>query len=237
MKTASFAGYKGTGRISIAVGRPRGIKRTDYAVYPALAPERSWLKLPHAAYLPLYRDRLAGLDAQEVWDELHALVPGAEPILLCFEKPPLTADNWCHRRMVATWFQQELGHEVAELGQEAQGPRAAAKAMRQPRRDAANGRLMNRPGYVSPSSRGLHQAVTLEEFQELCERHYGALDAWWLAQGKGAGRDAGTPDDDINLARRQVRAGWKRMRPVERALALQRRMISATLVGDIKVED
>jgi hypothetical protein len=44
-----------------------------------------------------------------VWGELHRLAVhrlagGAEPVLLCWERPPFTADNWCHRRMVAAWF-------------------------------------------------------------------------------------------------------------------------------------
>lgn len=115
MKTSCFALYRGPGRIAISVGRPRWIKRTEYEVYPALAPERSWLGLSYADYLPLYLERLAGLEAQHVWDELHALVPGEEPVLLCFEKPPLTADNWCHRQIVAQWFRKELGQDVSEV--------------------------------------------------------------------------------------------------------------------------
>jgi hypothetical protein len=53
----------------------------------------------------------------------------AEPVLLCYEVPPFTApqpiaqaglttigrQNWCHRRLVAVWFQETLGIEVAEL--------------------------------------------------------------------------------------------------------------------------
>jgi hypothetical protein len=54
--------------------------------------------------------------------------PG-EPVLLCYEVPPFSApqpipqaglttigpQNWCHRRLVAVWFQETLGVEVAEL--------------------------------------------------------------------------------------------------------------------------
>jgi hypothetical protein len=41
-----------------------------------------------------------------------------EPVMLCFEKPPFTVTNWCHRRMAAAWLERELGIEVNELGPE-----------------------------------------------------------------------------------------------------------------------
>ncbi len=135
MKTASYYSYRGSGRIGISVGRPRRIKRAEYEVYPQLAPERSWLGLPYDEYRPLYFERLQALDAQQVWDELHALVPGQEPVLLCFEKPPLTADNWCHRQMVAQWFVDELDVAVAELEVEAAVPRTADCCYRERKRN------------------------------------------------------------------------------------------------------
>ena len=52
---------------------------------------------------------LCKLDAQEVFDEL-----GNDAILLCYEKP----GEFCHRRIVARWFEIELGVfgvEVKEL--------------------------------------------------------------------------------------------------------------------------
>lgn len=57
---------------------------------------------------------LGKLDAQQAWDELHRLTHPHEPVLLCWEvldKP----GQWCHRRMVAEWFEKELGITVPEL--------------------------------------------------------------------------------------------------------------------------
>jgi len=115
MKTASFFTYSGSGRISIAryapKGTPRGVRQ-----YHALAPAADMLKLSRAIYLPRYAAILEQLDPQRVWDELHQLADGQEPVLLCWERPPFTASNWCHRRLVADWFQTHLGVIVPEIG-------------------------------------------------------------------------------------------------------------------------
>jgi hypothetical protein len=61
-----------------------------------------------------YVAQLAALDPQQVWDRLHALAGDHEPVLLCWERPPFTATNRCHRRLVAAWFRATLGHQVDE---------------------------------------------------------------------------------------------------------------------------
>ena len=234
MKTASFYSYRGPGRIGISVGRPRGIKGTEYEVYQQLAPDWSWLGLPYDEYRPLYFERLQVLDAQQVWDELHALVPGQEPVLLCFEKPPLTADNWCHRQMVAEWFANELGVAVAELEAEVtMRPTVKAVGRGSGMMTPARERLSDRKGFISPSSRQLDQPVTLEEFQELCERHYGALEAWWQAQRKDDEEQIAEAGNEVGLARTQVRAGYRRMSEMERALALHRWMIPVSVIQNL----
>ena len=232
MKTSCFSLYRGAGRISIAVGRPRNIGRADYEVYPALAPEWSWLGLSHEEYLPLYRERLAGLDAQQVWDELHALVPGEEPVLLCFEEPPLTAEHWCHRQLVTQWFREELGQEVTEV--EAGLSRKPSPPGPDPQGDAAMSgeRLIDHRDYVDPRSRSLDQPVSLEELQEHCERHYGALEALWQAQRKGDQQAADEAGIEVSLARVQVLAGWQRMSDYERALATRRRLLPPSIIND-----
>ena len=116
MKTASFKTYTGPGRISIACWEPRGTP-AGYRRYPALAPTREMMRMPEARYRDIYfRDIVGHLDAQVVWDDLHALAGGAEPVLLCWEKPPFSAANWCHRRIVAEWFADKLGVDIAEHG-------------------------------------------------------------------------------------------------------------------------
>jgi hypothetical protein len=113
MKTSCFFTYQGPGRISIARFAPTGIK--GYRRYLALAPQRHMLKMPYEEYRPLYFAILHALDPQDVWDELHALVAPAEPVLLCWERPPLNDEtNFCHRSMVAYWIEDTLGFVVEE---------------------------------------------------------------------------------------------------------------------------
>lgn len=117
MKTASHFTYFGPGRIAISLGAPRGAP-AGYRIYRTLAPTRDMLKLGYEAYRPRFFEILAKLDPQREWDHLHTLAAGAEPVLQCFEKPPLdTCRNYCHRRMVAEWFEQHMGVQVPEIGQ------------------------------------------------------------------------------------------------------------------------
>lgn len=119
MFTSSFFQYSGPGRISIARGAPRGME--GFKVYRKLNPG-SWFREPEFYNdQERYRERyfseiLAPLNPQHVWDELQRLVAGQghPPVLLCYEnisKP----GQWCHRRMVASWFEQHLGMVVPEL--------------------------------------------------------------------------------------------------------------------------
>ena len=113
MKTASFFTYTGPGRISIARYAPRGTPAC-FRQYRALAPDADMLKMTQALYLPRYAAILDRLDPQQVWDDLHRLAGDQEPVLLCWERPPFTPTNWCHRRLVADWFRDRLGIEVPE---------------------------------------------------------------------------------------------------------------------------
>ena len=113
MKTSSFCLYGGPGRISIARYAPRGTP-AGFRQYRALAPDADMLKMSQALYLPRYAAILNALDPQQVWDDLHRLAGDQEPVLLCWERPPFTASNWCHRRLVADWFERALGVTVPE---------------------------------------------------------------------------------------------------------------------------
>jgi len=117
VKTASHYTFSGAGRICISLGAPRGAPG-GYRMFKALAPSRDILKadLNRDDYAVRYRaEILDKLDPQQTWDELHRLAGGAEPVLQCFEKPPFTYCNFCHRRMVADWFKETLGHDVDEI--------------------------------------------------------------------------------------------------------------------------
>ncbi|MBA2592952.1 MAG: DUF488 family protein [Gammaproteobacteria bacterium] len=113
MKTASFFSYSGPGRISIARYASRGLQ--GYRTYKALAPRQDMLRMPYDEYRTEYFKILSDLDPAQVAEDLAALAAPHEPILLCWERPPLTEKNWCHRTMVAQWLERSLGMRVPEI--------------------------------------------------------------------------------------------------------------------------
>jgi hypothetical protein len=114
MKTSCGLTYSGPGRIAICRstrGFPAGFKK-----YKALAPG-DWFKKQiwnYPEYYARYRKQLDALDPERVHAELEALAGPHEPVLLCWERPPLHRDNWCHRAIVARWFWETLGLVVPE---------------------------------------------------------------------------------------------------------------------------
>ena len=84
----------------------------DIAVLRGLMPRPDMLKMDYSTYKFHFDRILASRDPQAVWDNLHIF--GGEPVLLCFEAPPFTETNFCHRRMVADWFEETLGQQVDE---------------------------------------------------------------------------------------------------------------------------
>lgn len=115
MKTASFFAYQGEGRISIARSAPRDIPG-GFRVYRKLAPGPWFNSVSREEYLRLYMGEvLEPLDPAQVVADLKALAGRAWPHLLCWEKPPFTDTNWCHRRLVAEWLAATLGLDVPEL--------------------------------------------------------------------------------------------------------------------------
>lgn len=120
MKTASFFTYTGPGRISIARFPPRNTP-AGFKVYRALAPGPWFNSVDIKEYLERFHaEILAPLDPQAVWDELHRLAAPHEPVLLCWEKPPVAASevaghDFCHRRIVAEWLEVKLGRIVDEF--------------------------------------------------------------------------------------------------------------------------
>ena len=114
MKTSSCRTYKGPGRIVISRSVMRGMP-AGYRVFKTLAPGEYFKTATKEEYTRLFMAHLATLDPVEIWEKLEELGGGHEPVLLCFEIPPFTETNWCHRRMVADWFKKELGKTVDEL--------------------------------------------------------------------------------------------------------------------------
>lgn len=102
-------------RVGISRGVPwRGLQ-PGFRMYRKLAPG-DWLRAPD--FTARYLHQLAQLDARQVLDELLARANGKVPCLVCFER--VGSGAWCHRAMVAEWFERELGLQVAELGFEDQ---------------------------------------------------------------------------------------------------------------------
>jgi hypothetical protein len=73
------------------------------------------LRMPYEQYRAEYFRILEALDPERVVEDLAALAEPYEPVLLCWERPPLTASNWCHRAMVSQWLQDKLGMTVREI--------------------------------------------------------------------------------------------------------------------------
>ena len=112
MKTSCGLTYTGPGRIAICrVARrfPAGFR-----MYKPLAPGSWFHRVDYPEYYERYRKQLDKLDPMRVLEELKALAAPHDPVLLCWEKPPLHADNWCHRSIVARWFFETLGLVVKE---------------------------------------------------------------------------------------------------------------------------
>jgi uncharacterized protein YeaO (DUF488 family) len=119
MKTSYFgATPKGTpGAIAISLHLPQWCK---FPHYPKLAPSQDLLTRykkgttqglnPERYYTFRYFNQLRLLDPQQVWDELHEIAAGYEPTILCYEGE----GKFCHRRLVAKWFEVELGYNVEE---------------------------------------------------------------------------------------------------------------------------
>ncbi|MCR3882949.1 MAG: DUF488 domain-containing protein [Methanothrix sp.] len=111
MQTSNFS-RSGTHPRAVAISRTRPRGWTGRA-YEPLAP--SWRLLLEAKsgaidedeYIQRYRaEVLSKLDPREVYADL-----GEDAVLLCWEM----AGAFCHRRLVAEWFEEELGILVAEL--------------------------------------------------------------------------------------------------------------------------
>lgn len=105
IKTSFFAGYKGQDGIAISRGVPKGWKGPRMM---DLCPPWNMIKnhgLSQAEWEKWYRENIL------VWidfDELMLMINNK--VLLCWEKP----GQFCHRRIVAKWIEENTGVEVPE---------------------------------------------------------------------------------------------------------------------------
>ena len=113
MKTSYYSKYRaGAGAVCISTYPPKWIKE-KIPEYLKLAPQFNF-RIGYDEYLVKYSAQLAKLNPHQVWEELHQLTKGVEPVLLCYEAPPFNRHNFCHRHMVAEWFENHLGIIVPE---------------------------------------------------------------------------------------------------------------------------
>ena len=113
MQTSNFARSGSHPRaVAISRTRPRG---WTGRIYEPLAPP--WRLLAEALsgeideeeYTRRYREEvLSKLDPAAVRADL-----GEDAVLLCWERP----GAFCHRRLVAGWFEEKLGVSVPEVGE------------------------------------------------------------------------------------------------------------------------
>lgn len=102
-------------RVGISRGGPRG-HPGGYKMYKALAPGPWFNSVSFEEYQRLYRAQLDQLDPDKVLAELTELAKGRPVVaLLCFERPPWSETNFCHRRMFADWLGERKGIDVVEL--------------------------------------------------------------------------------------------------------------------------
>jgi len=84
--------------------------------YKKLAPKwgffSEWKKTrDNHYYVQCFNEQvLAGLDAQQIYDELVKLAGTTEIALVCYEKP----EDFCHRHLVRNWF-MEAGYKIKEV--------------------------------------------------------------------------------------------------------------------------
>jgi len=98
------------GLVPVGISRyaPRWLRSADRPRSDLrLAPAAATLKAPPAEYIAAFDAQLRQLDPREVFDSL-----GPSAVLLCYERP----GEFCHRRLVAEWFEFHLGVAIPELG-------------------------------------------------------------------------------------------------------------------------
>jgi hypothetical protein len=117
LKTSYFGKYSKLDSrccISISQGQPKWIE--SIKTFKKLAPTWAMVKMEDEKdYVSAFNKHLSKLDPNAVYEELQSLVPqGEEAIIMCFEKP----SDFCHRHIVAKWFENNLGIKIKEFDNE-----------------------------------------------------------------------------------------------------------------------
>jgi len=117
MKTSNFS-RSGSHPEAVAISRTRPRGWTG-RIFEPLAPPWRLLsaaksgEIDEAEYIRRYKEEvLSSLDPAAVYADL-----GEDAVLLCWER----AGAFCHRRLVAEWFEEELGILVPEVAEDGGG--------------------------------------------------------------------------------------------------------------------
>ncbi|MCT4574649.1 MAG: DUF488 domain-containing protein [Alphaproteobacteria bacterium] len=110
MKTSNFAKHgNNINAVSISGCSPDAYKGREYKkLAPSWSIYKEYRKTGDVQrYIKRFKEEiLAPLDATKVFKEL-----GSDAILLCYEKE----GEFCHRHLVAQWFEKELNIKVEEI--------------------------------------------------------------------------------------------------------------------------
>ena len=124
MKTSNFANNRLHNLKGISISRFPDKQHGGYGgiEFPPLMPSEKLLKmykegLSWQAYASDYNLQLECLNPSATYERLYEIAESIgvhEPVLLCWESAKTLDTNPCHRRLVAQWFESELGVIVPE---------------------------------------------------------------------------------------------------------------------------
>ena len=129
MKTSNFANNQMHNLCGISISRyPATQQGFNGPEFPPLFPDARLLKdykdgfIDWEGYKVRYNDQLSLLKAEETYAYLCQIavnIGADEPILLCYESAKTLSAKPCHRRLVAKWFEKEVGVKVPEWARQA----------------------------------------------------------------------------------------------------------------------
>jgi hypothetical protein len=101
-------------RVAISLGKPRWFEPGSFVEEPRLAPPGFLFHVQGAEFDLRFRQWLERFDVGGIWERLPP-----RGILCCWEPatdPEIREDGglFCHRRVVAQWFHDKLGVDIAE---------------------------------------------------------------------------------------------------------------------------
>ncbi|WP_369258913.1 hypothetical protein [Streptomyces sp. R35] len=105
--------------VRITLGSPRfKLPYTLTHSVRELAPQKAYFSKPLPEFAAAYRADLDQLGPARIAERLREIVNAEQDhrlVLLCFEDLS-DPQQWCHRRIFATWWKDVTGDEVRELG-------------------------------------------------------------------------------------------------------------------------